>query len=74
MRIKFQKSIARLSFLCCITDINIAWINPYITIFLFTKGLLEYVVLQKVIGEDFKVERERNNMTRVKRRKYITGK
>ena len=74
MRIKFQKSIARLSFLCCITDIKIAWINPCITIFLFTKGLLEYVVLQKVIGEDFKVERERNNMTRVKRRKYITGK
>ena len=39
MRIEFQNSIARLSFLCCITDIKISWINPCITIFLFTKGL-----------------------------------
>ena len=28
MKIEFQNSIARLSFLCRITDIKIAWINP----------------------------------------------
>ena len=28
MKIKFQNSIVRLSFLCCIKDIKIAWINP----------------------------------------------
>ena len=28
MKIEFQNSIVRLSFLCCITDIKIAWINP----------------------------------------------
>ena len=28
MKIEFQNSIVRLSYLCCITDIKIAWINP----------------------------------------------
>ena len=28
MKIEFQNSIAKLSFLCVITDIKIAWINP----------------------------------------------
>ena len=29
MKIEFQNSIARLSFLCHIKDIKIAWINPW---------------------------------------------
>ena len=28
MKIEFQNSIVRLSFLCCIMDIKIGWINP----------------------------------------------
>ena len=28
MKIEFRNSIVRLSYLCCITDIKIAWINP----------------------------------------------
>ena len=28
MKIEFQNSIVKLSFLCRITDITIAWINP----------------------------------------------
>ena len=29
MKIEFQNSIVRLSFLCHITDIKIAWVNPW---------------------------------------------
>ena len=29
VQIEFQNSVERLSFLCCITDIKIAWINPW---------------------------------------------
>ena len=29
MKIEFQNSIVRLRFLCGITDIKIAWINPW---------------------------------------------
>ena len=32
IKIEFQNSIARLSFLCCITEIKIAWINPCVDI------------------------------------------
>ena len=32
MKIEFQKSTVRLSFLCGITDFKIAWINPWKTI------------------------------------------
>ena len=30
MKIEVQKSIRRLSFLCCLPDIKIAWINPFL--------------------------------------------
>ena len=30
MKIDFENSIRRLSFLCCLPDIKIAWINPFI--------------------------------------------
>ena len=30
MKIEFENSIRRLSFLCCLADIKIAWINPCI--------------------------------------------
>ena len=30
MKIEFQNSIVKLSFLCCITDFKIAWINTCI--------------------------------------------
>ena len=32
MRTEFQNSIVRSSFLCCITDIKIAWINSWQTV------------------------------------------
>ena len=28
MKIEFENSVGRSSFLCCLTDIKIAWINP----------------------------------------------
>ena len=30
IKIEFQNSIARLSFSCCIKDIKIIWINPWL--------------------------------------------
>ena len=39
MKIEFENSIRRLSILCPLPEIKIAWINPWICIQIFGKGL-----------------------------------
>ena len=51
LKIEFENSIRRLSFLCCLPDIKIAWINPWSEL---SDGLYTWVRPQEMQNLDMK--------------------